>query len=326
MGTPAGSSHSGAIAGSCAAGVVKRELGCAAGWSASGVQSLPCQSMACAGGSLVMPSHQTSPSSVSAQLVKIELARMVAIALRIGHQARVRRDAEEARLGVDRVEAPVLAELHPRDVVADRLDRPVLERRDQHREVGLAARAREGARDVLDAPVGRGELEDQHVLGHPALVAGHDRGDAQGQALLAQQRVAAVARAERPDLARSRGSARCTCCRRCTATARPRRHRRAACRPSAGRARSRRPRRAPRAAAAPIRVMIRMRDGHVGRVGALHADVALVGAQRAHREGHDVHRAALHRAAEEVGERLAHLRRGRASCSSARRRPRGPSR
>jgi hypothetical protein len=83
MGTPAGSSHSGAIAGSCAAGVVKRELGCAAFSSESGVQSLPLQSMAWAGGSLVMPSHQMSPSSVRAQLVKIELALMVAMALRL---------------------------------------------------------------------------------------------------------------------------------------------------------------------------------------------------------------------------------------------------
>ena len=48
-------------------------------------------------------------------------------------------------------------------------------------------------------------------------------------------------------------------------------------------------------------------DRHVGRVGELHADVALVRAQRAHRERHDVHRAAAHRAAEEPVERLAHL-------------------
>ncbi len=39
------------------------------------------------------------------------------------------------------------------------------------------------------------------MLGHPALVAGDVRGDAQGEALLAEQRVAAVARAITPDLA-----------------------------------------------------------------------------------------------------------------------------
>src|SRR5688572_28433495 len=81
IGTPAGSSHSGAIDGHCAAGVVKRAFGCAAGPSDAGVQSLPCQSIRCAGGSSVIPSHQTSPSSVLAQLVNSELARIDAIAL-----------------------------------------------------------------------------------------------------------------------------------------------------------------------------------------------------------------------------------------------------
>src|SRR3954465_9645020 len=80
IGTPAGSCQLSAIDGHWSAGVVKRALGCAAGSLESGVQSLPCQSIACAGGSGVMPSHQTSPSSVLAQLVKIEFARTVAIA------------------------------------------------------------------------------------------------------------------------------------------------------------------------------------------------------------------------------------------------------
>src|SRR4051794_36365005 len=62
-------------------GTVKRALGCAALESDSGVQSSPFQSVACAGGSGVMPSHQMSPSSVSAQLVKIVLARTILIAL-----------------------------------------------------------------------------------------------------------------------------------------------------------------------------------------------------------------------------------------------------
>src|ERR1700758_4835873 len=80
IGTPAGSSHSGAIDGHCDAGGGKRAFGCAAVGSDSGVQSLPFQSIACAGGSPVRPSHQTSPSSVRAQLVKIELRPIVSIA------------------------------------------------------------------------------------------------------------------------------------------------------------------------------------------------------------------------------------------------------
>src|SRR6266496_3660739 len=80
IGTPAGSSHSGAIIGHCAAGVVNRELGCAAGSADPGVQSRPFQSVRCAGGSSVSPSHHTSPSSVSATLVKMLLAVNVATA------------------------------------------------------------------------------------------------------------------------------------------------------------------------------------------------------------------------------------------------------
>src|SRR3954447_14864932 len=82
IGTPTGSSHSGAMAGSCAAGAVNRALGWAAGVSDAGVQSLPRQSVRWAGGSSVMPSHQTSPSSVRAVLVKIEFASTDSMALR----------------------------------------------------------------------------------------------------------------------------------------------------------------------------------------------------------------------------------------------------
>ncbi len=80
IGTPAGSSHSGAIAGHCAAGAVKRALGWAAGPALSGVQTLPFQSVRRAGFSFVMPSHQTSPSGVSAVLVKMQFSVSVSIA------------------------------------------------------------------------------------------------------------------------------------------------------------------------------------------------------------------------------------------------------
>src|SRR6516164_5359406 len=80
IGTPAGSSHSGAIDGHCAAGAVKRALGCAAGVPVSGVHSLPRQSVRCAGGFLSSPSHHTSPSAVLATLVKIALQPTLASA------------------------------------------------------------------------------------------------------------------------------------------------------------------------------------------------------------------------------------------------------
>ena len=133
---------------------------------------------------------------------------------------------------------------------------------------------REGAGDVLDLPLGRGELEDQHVLGHPALVARHHRGDAQREALLAEQRVAAVARAVGPDLARVRevddvlvsslhghGT---------SSTPSVERH------ADGVHAGDERRRRSPSTSSAPwpMRVMIRIETATYGRVGELDADVA----------------------------------------------------
>ena len=112
-----------------------------------------------------------------------------------------RGDAEETGLGIDGVQAAVGAGLQPGDVVAERGDLPALEmgRRDQHREIRLAAGAGEGGRDIGRIALRILHLEDKHMLGHPAFIAGHAGGDSQRVALLAQQRVAAVTAAERPD-------------------------------------------------------------------------------------------------------------------------------
>src|SRR5436305_11839688 len=61
MGTPLGSSHSGAIDGDWAAAAVKRAFGWAAGVPLSGVQDWRFQSVRWAGGASVMRSHQMSP-------------------------------------------------------------------------------------------------------------------------------------------------------------------------------------------------------------------------------------------------------------------------
>ncbi|MNR49134.1 hypothetical protein D3C85_1684680 [compost metagenome] len=71
IGTPAGSSQAWSMTGFWVAATVKRAFGWAALVPEAGVQSLPCQSIRCAGASLVRPSHHTSPSSVSATLVKM---------------------------------------------------------------------------------------------------------------------------------------------------------------------------------------------------------------------------------------------------------------
>ena len=79
IGTPAGSSHSGAMQGSCPAGAVKREFGCAAGVPNSFDQGWPTQSVRPAGGSLI-PSHHTSPSAVRAVFVKMVFASIESMA------------------------------------------------------------------------------------------------------------------------------------------------------------------------------------------------------------------------------------------------------
>ena len=118
------------------------------------------------------------------------------------------------------------------------------------------------------------------MLGHPALVAGDHRGDPQRQALLAEQRVAAVAGAERPDLAGLRVSGRCTWSPAFVGQDESSSPSASGVADASGRrARTRRRRRAPRAAPAPIRVMIRIETADVGRVGELDADLRLVGAR-----------------------------------------------
>src|ERR1700722_18621846 len=81
MGTPLGSSHSGAITGHCEAGVVNRALGCAAVLGLAGLHRRRSQSTNLPGSSSVIPSHQMSPSIVIAQLVKMEFLVMLSIAL-----------------------------------------------------------------------------------------------------------------------------------------------------------------------------------------------------------------------------------------------------
>src|SRR5689334_7887061 len=80
IGTPSGLSQFGSSVGVCVIGAVKRALGWAAGSLLDGVQSRPRQSMRCAGGVSVMPSHHTSPSSVSATLVKMQFFSSIFIA------------------------------------------------------------------------------------------------------------------------------------------------------------------------------------------------------------------------------------------------------
>ena len=238
--------------------------------------------------------------------VLVQAAHAVGVGVHVGAGGH----AKVTRFGVDGVHLAVGMGLDPGDVVADGRDLPACETslgRHQHGEVGLAAGAGEGGCHVVLLAFGVGDAQDQHVLGQPALVAAHGGGDAQGQALFTQQRIAAVARAIRPDFARfgvvhdvlHLGVAR----------------------PAggvflaSGQGRAHGVHAGHELAIHAQHVVHGLAHaghqalvhGHVGAVGQLHANVGDVAAQRAHAEGHHVHGAALHAAVEQRLQRGAHF-------------------
>lgn len=99
--------------------------------------------------------------------------------VRVRLPAGARRHPEEAEFRVDGVQATVLAKSHPCDVVSECLRTPAGDGWLQHRQVGLATRRRECGREVVSLVLRRNQLEDQHVLGQPALIVGHRRRDTQ---------------------------------------------------------------------------------------------------------------------------------------------------
>ena len=113
--------------------------------------------------------------------------------VRIRFEIRSRHDAEVTVLRIDREESAI-TNLHPGDVVADGGDFPARKvfRRNQHREICFAARARERRRHVMFFSFRRFDTEDQHVLGHPTLLAREIRTDAKGETFLAEQNIAAI--------------------------------------------------------------------------------------------------------------------------------------
>src|SRR5208282_4684708 len=72
-------------------------------------------------------------------------------------------------------------------------------RRREHRQVGLAASAWKRGSDVGGVTLGVLEAQYKHVLRKPAFLATLPTRDSQRHAFLAQQGVAAVAGADRPD-------------------------------------------------------------------------------------------------------------------------------
>ena len=117
---------------------------------------------------------------------------------RVGVVVGARGHAEETIFRVYGIKA-VLAQVQPGNIVTDDLGLPTRNGRGNHGQVGLAACRREGGRNVVLLTLWVGELQDEHVLSHPAFFLSHDRSDAQRVALLRQDGVAAVAGTIGPD-------------------------------------------------------------------------------------------------------------------------------
>ncbi len=118
---------------------------------------------------------------------------------RIGLGAGIGGDAEEPALRIDGAELPVLVHVDPGDVIPQRPHAVAGELGDDHGQVRLARRARHGGGEIGHLPVRILHAEDQHVLGEPSLLPRLERSDAQGVALLAEKRIAPVARPDAPD-------------------------------------------------------------------------------------------------------------------------------
>src|SRR6185295_16511612 len=150
------------------------------------------------------------------------------------------------------------------------------------------------------------DTDDQHVFGHPALVARDVGSDAQRETLLAEQSVAAITRTVRPNLARLRKMDDVL-----FFVARPRHISLSGSQRSADRMHAR---------YYTLSVLIDLRvDGpadarhdahvhyHVRRVGKLHANLRHWRTDRAHAEREHIHRASLHRALKKFFEFSPHL-------------------
>src|SRR5215218_2847791 len=122
------------------------------------------------------------------------------IALHGGHSVgvafRIRpgRHAKIARFWIDRPEPTVWSHVDPGNVFTDGSNAPALvfKRRPKHCEIRLAAGAGERPCDVHDIAIWRLQLEDEHVLGKPALISPHRGRNAKGEAFLTKKRISTV--------------------------------------------------------------------------------------------------------------------------------------
>ena len=148
-----------------------------------------------------MPSHQGSSSGVTPTLVKMVLRLRARMTLGLVFIPVPGATPKKPASGLMAWRKPSASDVHPGDVVADGPNLVALgfEGGNHHGQVGFAAGAGKRRGHVGDFAARGFEAEDKHMLGHPALLASQVTGDAEGEALFAKERVAAVARADAPD-------------------------------------------------------------------------------------------------------------------------------
>ena len=222
---------------------VKRAFGCAAVRPQPGVHSLPVQSVSFAGGVLrhAFPPHVALGRERHVGEDGVGLDRLHAVGVGLQPTCPGATPKKPAS-GLIACSAAVLARLDPGDVVADGGDLPALERgrRDQHREIGLAAGAR-GMRRSRSASCPRAIRRRGSACARRASPA---RGPSPRRCAARSTSCPAARCRRSPSRTRrspsSPGSGRCTCAPCCRARSRPSGRRRAARPPNAGTARSRR--------------------------------------------------------------------------------------
>src|SRR5581483_5620461 len=98
----------------------------------------------------------------------------------------------------------VRVRLDPGDVVPDSPHLPALKPfgRNHHGEIRLSTSAGKCSGHIRLLAVWIFHSDDQHVLSHPALITRDIRSDAQRETFFPEQRVAAISRSVRPNLAR----------------------------------------------------------------------------------------------------------------------------
>ncbi|MPM78828.1 hypothetical protein SDC9_125843 [bioreactor metagenome] len=114
-----------------------------------------------------------------------------------------RRHAEKAVFRIHGPETAILTHPDPGNVVSHAPGPPavlgIALGRNDHSQIGFPAGRGKGGGYIANLSFGVLHAQNQHVLGHPALMPAQHGGYAQGKALFPQQNIAAVARIDRQD-------------------------------------------------------------------------------------------------------------------------------